>query len=118
MSLTLALTADLHWGHRRGVEANRDLAAFVHAHPPDVLVLAGDIGSGDNFSECLRQFAGLPGRKCLVPGNHDLWVGRESDDDSLHRYRMELPALAAVHGFQVLDREPLYVPEEDVALVG
>lgn len=118
MSLTLALTADLHWGHRRGVEANQDLAAFVRAHAPDVLVLAGDVGSGDNFAECLRQFAGLPGRKCLVPGNHDLWVGRETNEDSLQRYRVELPALAAAQGFHYLDQEPLYFVEEDLALVG
>jgi predicted phosphohydrolase len=118
MSLTLALTADLHWGHRRGVEANADLAAFVRAHPPDVFVLGGDVGSGDNFTECLRQFESLPGRKCLVPGNHDLWVPRETGDDSLHRYHEELPALAAAHGFHYLDHEPLYIPEEDLAIVG
>src|SRR5947209_3547102 len=118
MSLTLALTADLHWGHRRGVEANYELAAFVRAQPPDVFVLAGDVGSGDNFVECLRHFEALPGRKCLVPGNHDLWVPRETTEDSLQRYREVLPALAAEHGFHYLDSGPLYFPAEDLALVG
>jgi predicted phosphohydrolase len=118
MSLTLALTADLHWGHRRGVEANNELAASVHAHPPDVFILAGDIGSGENFDLCLRQFADLPCRKCLVPGNHDIWVSRETDEDSLKRYHDELPAMASSQGFHFLDREPLYLVEEDLAIVG
>ncbi len=118
MSLTLALTADLHWGHRRGVEANLELAAFVRARVPDVFILAGDIGSGDNFGECLRHFASLPGRKCLVPGNHDLWVGRETSDDSLARFHDELPAIAAAHQFDYLDQGPLYLVEHDLAIVG
>ena len=38
----LAFTADLHWGHGgRGDVAVRGLATFLHAQPPDVLVLAG-----------------------------------------------------------------------------
>lgn len=118
MSLTLAVTADLHWGHRRGVEANAHLAAWVKARNPDVLIIAGDIGSGDNYAGCLTQFLTLPGRKCLVPGNHDLWVPHEDDEDSLTRYRETLPALARQNGFHYLDQEPLYFPEEDLALVG
>ena len=54
MSLSLALTADLHWGHRRGLDANHQLVAFVRDQPPDVLVLAGDVGSGDNFAGWAR----------------------------------------------------------------
>ena len=34
--LTLAITADLHWGHRKGAEATQLLSAYLHAHPPDV----------------------------------------------------------------------------------
>jgi 3',5'-cyclic AMP phosphodiesterase CpdA len=118
MSLTLAVTADLHWGHRKGVEANEHLAAWVRAHPPDVLVLAGDVGSGENFAECLAQFQELPGQKCLVPGNHDIWVPHETAEDSLNRYTQTLPELSRQHGFHYLDHGPLYFPEEDLALVG
>lgn len=118
MSLTLAVTADLHWGHRRGVEANERLAEWVGAHRPDVLVIAGDVGSGDNYESCLTQFQSLPGLKCLVPGNHDIWVPQETAEDSLLRYRERLPAIARKHGFHYLDREPLYFPQEDLALVG
>ena len=118
--MRLAFTADLHWGsHANGDAATRLLAADLGAYPPDVLVLAGDVGAGEHFADCLALFAGLPGRKALVPGNHDIWV-RPDDPrgDSLRVYREHLPRLCAAHGFHYLDREPLLLPEADLALVG
>jgi predicted phosphohydrolase len=118
--MRLAFTADLHWGSRaEGDAATRLLAAELWADPPDVLVLAGDVGAGEHFAECLALFAGLPGRKALVPGNHDVWV-RPDDPrgDSLQVYRVYLPALCAEHGFHYLDREPLLLADADLALVG
>jgi predicted phosphohydrolase len=118
MSLTLAITADLHWGHRRGGDPTRLLASFLHEQPPDVLVLAGDIGTGALFGDCLALFADWPCRKALVPGNHDLWVPADSPFDSLQLHEERLPAIAAQYGFHYLDSGPLLFPEEDLALVG
>src|SRR5437867_2214398 len=71
----VAVTADLHWGIRAdGDAATRRMVAELVADPPDLLLLAGDIGAGDDFAPCLRLFADLPSRKALVPGNHDIWV--------------------------------------------
>jgi len=118
-ALRIAVTADLHWGHHaRGVEATRLLVSFLEEHPPDVLILAGDIGTGVLFGDCLAQFAHLSCRKALVPGNHDIWVTDESERDSLALYREDLPRIAAAHGFHYLDAGPLLLPESDVALVG
>ena len=118
-TLTIAVTADLHWGHHaRGVEATRLLVSFLKEQPPDVLVLAGDVGTGVLFGDCLAQFAELPGRKAVVPGNHDLWTKTEDGFDSLALYREYLPQVAAEHGFDYLDAGPLLLPEADVALVG
>ncbi len=116
----LAFAADLHWGHDpRGDEATQQLAAFLHAHPPDVLLLGGDIGTAHFFAECLRHFKDLPGRKALVPGNHDIWVKGEADEpNSLQLYQDQLPRIAVEHGFTYLDNEPLYLPEADLAIVG
>jgi len=120
MARLLAFTADLHWGHGgRGDEAVRDLAAFVHAQPPDVLVIAGDIGTGDFFGQCLQHFDDLPCRKALVPGNHDIWIrGEENEPDSMQLFATELPRISAQHGFEYLDNGPLYLPEANLALVG
>src|SRR5436190_15660669 len=97
---TIAVTADLHWGHRRGSEAVRLLASFLRHRPPDLLVLAGDLGTGGFFEECLALFADLPGRKALVPGNHDLWVpGDRPEASSLTVFEQHLPALARRYDF-------------------
>jgi predicted phosphohydrolase len=115
--LNVAITADLHWGHRKGADATRLLAAFLRERPPDVLVLAGDVGTGSLFEDCLRLFAELPCRKALVPGNHDLWVD-EDGPDSLEKFERLLPEAAARQGFHYLDAGPLILPEADLALVG
>ena len=117
--LQLAVTADLHWGHGgRGEDATRQLAAYLQANPPDVLVLAGDIGTGNYFVECLRLFADLPCRKALVPGNHDLWVRPEALRDSLQLYEEDLPAICRQFDFHYLDQGPLLLPASGLALVG
>jgi predicted phosphohydrolase len=117
-TLRLAVTADLHWGHRAGEDSTRLLVADLLADPPDVLVLAGDLGTGALFGECLALFDDLACVKALVPGNHDLWVGIDSRLDSLQMYEDVLPRLSAEHGFHYLDRGPLILPEADLALVG
>jgi predicted phosphohydrolase len=117
--LRLAITADLHWGHGgQGEEATRRLASFLWRQPPDVLILAGDIGTGSFFAECLQMFDDLPCRKALVPGNHDLWVGRDAERNSLQLYEDDLAALSRRHGFHYLDAGPLLLPEAGLALVG
>jgi 3',5'-cyclic AMP phosphodiesterase CpdA len=118
--LRLAVTADLHWGHhRQGDEATRALRDALRAEPPDVLLLAGDVGTGDHFDGCLALFADLPGRKALVPGNHDLWVeDGDARGDSLQVYREHLPAVCAAHGFHYLDRGPLLLPDAGLAVAG
>jgi len=119
-NLRLAFTADLHWGiNARGDEATRLLISYLQAEPPDVLVLAGDVGAAENFAPCLELFAALPSRKALVPGNHDIWV-RDDDPrgDSLQVYQDYLPHLCATHGYHYLDQGPVLFPELDLALIG
>jgi predicted phosphohydrolase len=119
MGWSVAVTADLHWGHNpRGDAATLLLVDWLRARPPDLLVLAGDLGTQAHFAECLRLFEALPCRKAIVPGNHDVWVARDAPFDSLHLYDVELPRQCRQHGFEYLDHGPLLVPEQDLAVVG
>src|SRR5262249_5353990 len=119
--LRIAVTADLHWGtrHPSGADATRALAADLYHDPPDLLLLAGHVGAGDDFADCLRLFDRLPCRKALVPGNHDVRV-RPDDPrgDSLAVYREHLLRVAADHGFHYLDAGPLVLADAGVAVVG
>ena len=117
----VAVTADLHWGsrHPEGIAATRLLATDLYHDPPDLLVLAGDIGAGDDFAACLEVFAGLPCVKALVPGNHDVWV--RPDDargNSLDVYKRHLPEAAHWFGFHYLDNGPLIWETGELAVVG
>lgn len=118
-ALSIAITADLHWGHRKGHEATRELAEFLRSSPPDVLILAGDVGTGVMFEDALGLFADLSCIKAVVPGNHDLWVSDEAAGyNSLDLFEKLLPEAAARQGFHYLDRGPLVLPGGELGLVG
>jgi predicted phosphohydrolase len=118
--MLIALTADLHWGVRdSGDAATRQLIQNLRDQPPDLLILAGDLGAGEDFGRCLELFAELPGQKAVVPGNHDIWVS--SDDargNSWQVYNEHLPQLSRQFGFHYLDHGPLLLPEANLAIVG
>jgi 3',5'-cyclic AMP phosphodiesterase CpdA len=121
LPLRIAVTADLHWGtrHAAGREATLALVEHLRENPPDLLILAGDIGAGDEFAACLDLFDALPGRKAAVPGNHDVWVlPDDARGDSLAVYADHLPKVCARYGFHYLDAGPLILPGSDLAVVG
>jgi predicted phosphohydrolase len=117
---SIAITADLHWGHHaRGDAAVMLLAEFVRRQPPDLFLLAGDVGTSTNFAACLSLFEGLPTVKALVAGNHDIWVmPDDARGDSLAVYEQHLPALATAGGFHFLDGGPLLLPDFDLTVAG
>jgi 3',5'-cyclic AMP phosphodiesterase CpdA len=119
--LRIAVTADLHYGprHSAGQRATHDLVARLCESPPDLLILAGDIGAGDDFERCLALFDRLTCTKAAVPGNHDIWVRFEDPrGDSLDLYERHLPEMCRAHGFAYLDRQPLVFADSDLAVVG
>src|SRR4030095_9657045 len=109
-----------HWAHKgRGVGAPGLLVQHLRRHPPDLLLLGGDLGAGDHFGSCLALFDEFPCTKALVPGNHDLWVSTDDPrGDSLTVYQDYLPRLCAEHGVHYLDGAPLILAERQFAVVG
>jgi predicted phosphodiesterase len=118
--MRIAVTADLHWGHHPlGDEATRLLRRHLDSERVDLLLLGGDIGTGDNFGGCLELFTDLPCPCAVVPGNHDLWVLEDDTrGDSMHVYQQHLPGLCRLHGVHYLDLAPRLFPEADLAVVG
>jgi predicted phosphohydrolase len=120
-TLRIALTADLHYGtrHESGRQATLQLASELTAAPPDLLILAGDIGAGADFGPCLDLFGELICLKVALPGNHDVWTtSTDTRGDSERVYRELLPAMCAERGFHYLDHGPLVLPDYDLAIVG
>jgi len=116
----MAVTADLHFGHNpRGDAATQLLHDHLAQEPADLLLLGGDIGTAQHFGECLQLFSDLPGRKALVPGNHDIWVDDpDNRGDSQRVYENYLPAIAEAFGVHYLDHGSLLLPEHRLAVAG
>lgn len=69
--MRLYAISDLHLRHA----ANREALARLPPHPDDWLIVAGDVGEGEEqmryaWDELAPRFA----RLLWVPGNHDLWT--------------------------------------------
>ena len=114
--MRITITADLHYDIARSRPGAEQLARRACALGGDALVLVGDTAGADLsvLRDCLRLFAGFPGRKLLVPGNHCLWCAGE--ETSLDRYERLIPEAAAQEGFSVLDHNPATL--DGVGLVG
>lgn len=108
--------ADLHYNIPRCREAVCAQAEKVCREGGDVLVIAGDTASTDiqYFEQALALFEGFPGRKLLVPGNHDIWV--LAAEDSRRRYEQQLPDICSRFGFDYLDAGPVHL--NGIAFVG
>jgi len=103
----ILVTADLHYGvYLTGDALVEELARFVCASEADAFAICGDVADPrlERFAACLALFAGFEGLKLLVPGNHDVW---NNEMGSRQKYREALPAIAADHGFAMLDAGPV-----------
>lgn len=64
--------------------------------PEDTLMLAGDHSWGKNLSECekdLEYICGLPGKKILIRGNHDMFWDAKKTNHLNHLYQPKLTFL-------------------------
>ncbi len=79
----IIVTSDLHLGITESALLNQ-LNMTIAAQRPDLTVLAGDLGEPlENFTDCLRIFAGLPGTAAVLPGNHDVWAREGAQSQEL-----------------------------------
>ena len=94
--MKLYAISDLHLGY----EANQRALSDITSHPPDWLILAGDVGETAAhlelaFKELKPRFAKL----VWVPGNHELWTLPSSERKARGRFKYdELIDLCRFHG--------------------
>ncbi len=113
------ITSDLHYGHRRKAdEVTRQLARYVCENPVDAFLLGGDIGANPQaIRDCLLLFKDFPGKKLVVPGNHDVWLDKGwNTQDSLELHDSILTDVFDECDFHPLHMAPLTV--NGLAFVG
>ena len=75
------------------------VAEAVRRAQPDVLVVAGDVTADDaQLEQSLATLRPSAREAVFVPGNHDLWVGKQGPS-SRERYERIVPAIARAAGF-------------------
>ncbi len=113
--MKIAYTSDIHVDMS---EANHGLIdALIDrlvSVKPDVFIIAGDISQSlEKIAETLDRFSKAPGRKMLVPGNHDIWIDSKSrlrqGIDSTVKYENLIPAVCSEFGFEFLPAGPITI---------
>lgn len=114
--MRIIATSDLHYNIPRSRGPTEAIAADICRAGGDILLLLGDLCGTDLtvLEHAFALFDGFRGAKLYVPGNHELWVA--AGDDSLARFRQDLPALCRRSGVHPLDESPFVAG--DVAVCG
>lgn len=114
--MRIVLTSDLHVDHHPEVISL--IAARVEALAPEVLVVAGDVSHDlATLESALAALKRSAPRLVFVPGNHDLWCGRQAGAaTSRQRFEREIPDACARAGCDSLGAAPVEIG--GVAFVG
>lgn len=79
--------SDIHVDYE--VNAQWVAGLSLYDYRDDVLILAGDVSDcTDRLQECVQMFAKRFRQVLYVPGNHDIWVRRQPQHDSLEKFRL------------------------------
>lgn len=107
--MKIIAAADIHFP-RYGLAWTEAMAVQMCNCGADVLILAGDITTGDatQFNQILGVFKNFKGPRLFIPGNHDLWVDDE-DPDTSTLYYSTLQTIITDAGFHYLPGAPYIV---------
>ncbi len=77
---SFAVFSDTHFGVAGNEEKNGALLREIASHAPEIAIEIGDLTERawpEEFAQATRQFAGLPYKVNVAPGNHDVrWAPR------------------------------------------
>jgi hypothetical protein len=104
----IALTSDLHVEHHPDVIPL--VAARVASLSPSLLIVAGDVSHNlATLESALRALRPAAPRLLFIPGNHDLWCGKDGAPSSRERYERIIPELCARAGCIALGGAPVAI---------
>lgn len=103
----LRAVSDLHVGHRGNGDV---LDRITPGHPDDWLVVAGDVGERvEHVVGALERLRERFARVIWVPGNHELWIGRdEAGSTSTEKYALLVDECRAIDVDTPEDPYPLW----------
>jgi len=104
--MKLYAISDLHLGHK----INRQALEALPPHPEDWLILVGDIGETiEQLQYALSLLTKRFARLLWVPGNHDLWTTRDTEDQKLRGEEKYQKLVATCREYGVLTPEDPYI---------
>lgn len=104
--MRLFAVSDLHVDYQPNVDWIAGLSRSEYL--TDVLIVAGDLSHRQALLlDCLSALAERFAEVLFVPGNHDIWVGRNDPGHSLERHDALLEAVSD----RGIHTQPLYLPE-------
>ncbi len=114
--IRIAATSDLHFDPDNKVLTPPTLIAAAadaflaqqQNQPPDLVILAGDLGHGRrNFQECVEIFTKRCKNVAVIAGNHDVWRDPEEEHTSWHMWEHELPRICRDVGAIWLEQQDI-----------
>ena len=113
MSKKIVWATDIHLDHAKE-DKIKDFIRSINDQSPDAVLIGGDIGVGDNISDCLSFLSKFINSEIyFVLGNHDYW------GSSFKRVKEKVRRLASRRdNLFFLDYMPAVRLDEDTALVG
>lgn len=126
--MLLVVASDTHCGNPSSIEGtapfsradHEAFAAEMHGHKPDVLLVTGDCAEGmagdDELEFFLRAYKNPHGDSICIPGNHDVWLGRD-DFNAEEKYK-RFAYLAKQAGWIPLVNEPYQFKNSGIWIAG
>ena len=114
--MKIIITSDLHYEKLSSIPRIKVMVEEIKQENPDAVILAGDLGEGDDtFEKCLELFQGLDCPVGVIAGNHDLWCFY-SQFDSEELWSQVFPSITKEMGFIWMENENIYL--DNIAIVG
>ncbi len=115
--MTFAITSDLHVDYLQNENILHKIIEDVDNLNPKYFCICGDISHKvELIRNTFRELSFLNTNVLFVPGNHDVWVSRDSNADSKTKYNDLLPELCYKYNIVPIWKTPII--NKDISICG